>query len=161
MPATGSSDSHHVSTNPVGYPRTCLWFGHDDPQKLTPNAVRDALQAGAGVISGGISLTAAGPDGVLPGGDSAPGKYKVVVASPSWITPSSVEVIVDGNTVQTIPLAPQTGGVGRRWRNWKVDVTAAASRSHHWVVFHAKAEGDLAPLHPGRKAFGVTNPIYF
>ena len=33
--ATGSSDSHHERTSPVGYPRTCLRFGHDDPTKLT------------------------------------------------------------------------------------------------------------------------------
>ena len=162
LPATGASDSHHLSTNPVGYPRTCLRFGHDDPTQLTPSAVREALQAGAAVVSGGISMTAAGPDGVLPGGDSTAGKYKVVVSSPSWVTPSSLEVIVDGNTVQTIPLAPSAApsGEAKRWE-LEVDVTAGSSRQRHWVVFHAKGDGDLAPLHPGRKPFAMSNPIYF
>jgi hypothetical protein len=157
--ATGSSDSHHLSTNPLGYPRTCLRFGHDDPTQLTPNAVRDTLQAGAAVISGGLSMTVQGPDGVLPGGDSTPGKYKVVVSSPSWLTPSSLEVIVDGLTTQTIPLAPNFDG-SKRWE-LEVDVAAGSSRPHHWVVFHAKGDGDLAPLHPGRKPFAASNPIYF
>ncbi|MFO0740689.1 MAG: CehA/McbA family metallohydrolase [Labilithrix sp.] len=157
--ATGSSDSHHLSTNPVGYPRTCLRFGHDDPKQLTPSAVRDALQAGAAIISGGISMTAQGPDGVWPGGDSTPGKYKVVVSSPAWVTPSSLEVIVDGTTVKTVPLAANPDG-SKRWE-LEIDVAAGSSRQHHWVVFHAKGEGDLAPLHPGRKPFAVSNPIYF
>jgi hypothetical protein len=43
-----------------------------------------------------------------------------------------------------------------------VEVTPTAGRALHWVVFHAKAEGiDLAPLHPGRRPFAVSNPIFF
>lgn len=159
MPATGSSDSHHLSTNPVGYPRTCLRFGHDDPSQLRPTDVRASLEAGAAVISGGISMTAEGPDGVLPGGDSTAGKYKVVVSSPSWVTPNSLEAIVDGATVATIPLAPNANGQ-KRWVV-EIDIRPGSSRAHHWVVFHAKGDGDLAPLHPGRKPFAVSNPIYF
>jgi hypothetical protein len=37
-------------------------------------------------------------------------------------------------------------------------VDAAAPRN--WVVFHAKGEGDLAPLHPGRKPFAVSNAVF-
>ena len=33
--AVGNSDSHHIRTSPVGYPRTCIRFGHDDPEKLS------------------------------------------------------------------------------------------------------------------------------
>ena len=44
-----------------------------------------------------------------------------------------------------------------------VDVRAASSRPRHWVVFHAKgpAGKDLAPLHPGRMPFAMSNPVYF
>jgi hypothetical protein len=162
MAATGASDSHHLSTSPVGYPRTCLRFGHDDPTKLTPNAVRDALKAGAAVVSGGISMSAAGPDGTTPGGDSTAGKYAVTISSPSWINPTTLEVIVDGITTQTItlPAATTPAGQAKVW-NLEVDVAAAGSRAHHWVVFHAKGDGDLAPLNPGAKPFAVSNPIYF
>jgi hypothetical protein len=44
--AVGSSDSHHVRGSPVGYPRSCMWFGHDDPKQLTANLVRDAPATG-------------------------------------------------------------------------------------------------------------------
>src|SRR5690606_17241997 len=39
--AVGSSDSHGIWGSPVGYPRTCLDLGTDDPEALTPNMVRD------------------------------------------------------------------------------------------------------------------------
>ncbi len=161
----GSSDSHHLSTNPVGYPRTCLQFGHDDPKRLRPNTVRDVLHAGTAIVSGGLSMKVQGPGGVLPGGTATAGQYKVVVASPGWLAASSLEVIVDGVTTQTIALEPAAGataGPGKR-HELTVDVTAAQSRpaGRHWVVFHAKGDGDLAPLHPGRKPFAASNPIFF
>ncbi|MFT3765887.1 MAG: CehA/McbA family metallohydrolase [Minicystis sp.] len=65
--AVGSSDSHHLRTSPVGYPRTCLRFGHDDPKQLTPLVVRDAVAKGASTISGGLYMTVVGPNGERPG----------------------------------------------------------------------------------------------
>lgn len=162
MPATGSSDSHHLSSNPLGYPRTCLALGTDDPTQITPVNVRDALRQGAAVISGGITMTAQGPDGTGPGGTSQAGSYKVTIASPSWVTPSTLEVIVDGTTTQTLTLDPTQAGAGPG-KLWTVNVNVAASTSkpQHWVVFHAKSGTDLAPLHPGKNAFAVSNAIYF
>jgi hypothetical protein len=163
---TGSSDSHHERTSPVGYPRTCLRFGHDDPTKLSAETVRDVLRAGAATISGGLTMTVEGPGGVGPGGTAAKGPYKVTVACPSWLSAASLEVIVDGLTKETRPLTAIAGpGPGKRYEV-TVDVTATQSKARHWVVFHAKGvgagpEGDLAPLHPGRKPFAVSNPIFF
>jgi hypothetical protein len=159
---TGSSDSHHQRTSPVGYPRTCLRFGHDDPTKLTAEGVRDALRAGAATISGGLTMTVEGPGGIGPGGTAAKGAYKVTVASPSWLAASSLEVIVDGLTTETRPLTALPGpGPGKRYEV-TIDVKAAQSKPRHWVVFHAKGAGaDLSPLHPGRMPFAVSNPIFF
>jgi hypothetical protein len=56
--AVGSSDSHGITTSPVGYPRTCIQLGTDDPRALTPGMVRDQLAAGHATISGGIYVTA-------------------------------------------------------------------------------------------------------
>jgi hypothetical protein len=72
--AVGSSDSHGLATSPVGYPRTCLALGTDDPRALTANQVRDALGAGHSTVSGGIYLTAtlgtAGPGDTVTGAGS-------------------------------------------------------------------------------------------
>lgn len=159
---TGSSDSHHERTSPVGYPRTCLNFGHDDPTKLTAETVRDVLRVGAATISGGLTMTVKGPGGIGPGGTSTKGAYTVVVQSPGWLSASSLEVIVDGITTETRPLTPVAGpGPGKRYE-LTVDVNPTQSKPRHWVIFHAKsAADDLAPLHPGRKAFAVSNPIFF
>lgn len=159
---TGSSDSHHERSSPVGYPRTCMRFGHDDPTKLTAETVRDVLRVGNATISGGLFMTVEGPGGTPPGGMSTKGAYKVTVQSPGWLSASSLEVIVDGLTTETRPLTPIAGpGPGKRYEV-TVDVNPSQSKPRHWVVFHAKsAAGDLAPLHPGRKAFAVSNPIFF
>jgi hypothetical protein len=159
--AVGNSDSHRQRTSPVGYPRNCLAFGHDDPQKLTPENVRDVLKAGASVVNGGLSMKVAGPDGTGPGGKSQAGKYTVTIAAPSWLSASSLEVIVDGVTVETRTLpAPAGPGPGKKWVV-DVDVAPTQSKARHWVVFHAKGPTDLAPLHPGRRPFAVSNPIFF
>ena len=162
--AVGSSDSHHLRTSPVGYPRTCLFFGHDDPTKITGAAVRDAIRSGDSTISGGLFMTVAGPAGEHPGSEAsvdANGEalFTVTVESPSWILPDTLETIVNGETVSTEPLLPLGAGPSNRFVNQvKVKIVAGAPRN--WVVFHAKGEGDLAPLHPGRRPFAASNPVF-
>ena len=159
---TGSSDSHHERSSPVGYPRTCLKFGHDDPTKLSAEAVRDVLRVGAATISGGLTMSVEGPGGVGPGGLATKGPYKVTVQCPGWLSASKLEVIVDGQTTETRPLTPSAGaGPGKKYEA-TVDVKPTQSKARHWVVFYARSEsGDLAPLHPGKKGFAVSNPIFF
>ncbi len=160
----GNSDSHHLKSSPVGYPRNCLRMGHDDPKKLTALAVRDVLKGGHSTVSGGLYMTVAGPAGEGPGDTlktAGGGAFKVTVAAPSWLSATSLEVIVDGATTQTIPLPAPTGaGPGKVW-DQTVDVKPSSSKPRHWVVFHAKGPNDLAPLHPGRKPFAVSNPVFF
>lgn len=164
MVAVGSSDSHQLRTSPVGYPRTCLWFGHDDPKKLTPMTVRDSVAAGTSVVSGGLFMTVAGPGGERPGQSvkvpAGGAEFTITVESASWIGAESLETIVNGKTVSTTPLTPTTGsGPSKRAvQTVKVDLDPAAP--HNWVVFHAKGAGDLAPLHPGRKPFAVSNAVF-
>lgn len=161
--ATGASDSHHERSSPVGWPRTCLAIGHDDPTKLSAEIVRDVLRVGAATISGGLTMSVVGPGNIGPGGMTTKGAYKVTVQSPGWLSASSLEVIVDGLTTQTLPLTLAAGpGPGKKYEV-TVDVQPSAqSKPRHWVAFHAKSDAaDLAPLHPGRKAFAFSNPIFF
>jgi hypothetical protein len=159
--ALGNSDSHDMRGSFVGYPRNCLRFGHDDPKLITADAVRDSLKAGANIVSGGITLAVEGPGGVGPGGKATAGSYKVVVQSPSWVIPATVEVIVDGQSVETRPVGTSTAaGPGKRYE-LTFDVQPTTSKSRHWVLFHAAGTGDLAPVHPGRNPFAFSNPIFF
>lgn len=161
--AVGSSDSHSIRSSPVGYPRTCMRFGHDDPTLLSPMALRDALGSGASTISGGLFMTVEGPNGVGPGDtiDAAPAtvEFTVTVQAPSWIDARELEVIVNGETISTEALLPLGPGPAKRWVN-VVSVPVDAARERNWVVFHARSDSDLSPLHPGRRAFAASNPVF-
>lgn len=162
MVAVGSSDSHHLRTSPIGYPRTCLYFGHDDPKKLTPSAVRDVVASGDAVVSGGLFMTVRGPGGERPGqvvkAAGSP-ELSVVVESASFVGDVSLETIVNGKTVSTTPLTATGAGPAKRYEQ-KVVVSLDPAAPRNWVVFHARATGDLAPLHPGRKPFAVSNAVF-
>ncbi|AKT43823.1 CehA/McbA family metallohydrolase [Chondromyces crocatus] len=162
--ATGASDSHEQRTNPSGYPRTCLLFGHDDITALTPKAVRDVMAAGAATVSGGLFMTVAGPGGETPGEmvTTTNGKatFTVTVQAPSWVGADTLETIVNGETISVEPLMPiGNGQPGKRFMT-QVEVSRDASRDVNWVVFHAKGDADLAPLRPGRRPFAVSNPVF-
>ena len=161
--AVGSSDSHSVRTSPVGYPRTCLRFGFDDPKKLSHGLLRDNLRTGNYTVSGGLYMTVATSGGARPGDTvkgSAPVAFHIEVQSPSWLDASDLEVIVNGETVETTPLVPGASKSSAHLWSQDVTVTPAADRPRSWVVFHAKSAKDLAPLHPGRSAFAVSNPVF-
>lgn len=163
--AAGNSDSHHIHTHgPMGYPRTCLHFGHDEPSKLTVEAVRSALASGAAYVSGGITLLVQGPNGELPGQTvaSTAGKIKLQVTAqaPSWMSLTSLEVIVDGETVSTLELDDPGAGPGKRFDR-EIEVQADPNRARSWVVLHAKGDTDNSPVHPGDWPFAVSNPIFF
>ena len=86
-----------------------------------------------------------------------------MVQAPSWLSASALEVIVDGETIETVQLRESMIGPGPG-RRYEASVTAKAkkSRAFHWVVLHASTPGrDLSPLYPGRKPFAVSNPIWF
>jgi hypothetical protein len=160
--AVGSSDSHGIVTSPVGYPRTCLTLGTDDPRQVTPNLVRDQLAAGHGAVSGGIYVTAKLGD-TVPGdtttGAGSPQQVDVTVQAANWIDVTSLEVIVDGETTQTIAITPGDAvpNTAVRWRG-PVDVQTRATGG--FVVIAAYGSMPLEPVHPGRIPFGVTEPIF-
>jgi len=156
--AVGNSDSHKLRTSPAGYPRTCFFFGHDDPQALSHEVVRDAILAGDSVVSGGLMMTVRGPGDVHPGAEIAPGSvtFDVTVQSTSWLEASELEVFVRGELATTIPLVDEGTGSAHVY---PVSVPLELEAGD-FVVFHARGVGDLAPLHPGRKPFAASNPIF-
>jgi len=156
--AVGNSDTHKLRSSPAGYPRTCFPFGHDDPTALSHVDVRNGIANGTGTVSGGLFMTVDGPGGEGPGETIAAGNhtFTVTIESPSWIDTEQLEVIVNGVTTSTETPLPLGTGSANRYVN---QVTLNLS-SGDWVLFHASGVSDLAPLHPGRTAFAVTNPIY-
>ncbi|MFP6685352.1 MAG: CehA/McbA family metallohydrolase [Polyangiaceae bacterium] len=157
--AVGSSDSHKLRTSPVGYPRTCFDFGHDDPAMLTPEAVRDGILSGSSTISGGLLLEVKGPGGEGPG-DTIKGagdhELTISVQGASFIAADKIEFIVDGKTITTEDAMPLGDGTA----NTYVNTITVPTNSGSWIVVHVKGAADLSPLHPGKRAFAVSNPIW-
>lgn len=158
--AVGSSDSHGIASSPVGYPRTCLPVG-DDPLQLTASNVRDQLAAGHGTVSGGIYVTAklgtAGP-GDTTTGAGVEQLLDVTVQAASWIDVTTLEVIVDGQTVDTIPIMP--GDAVSPVIRYQKQIPITVRASGGFVVVAAYGAKALEPIHPGRMPFGMTNPIF-
>ena len=155
--AVGSSDTHHIRTEPLGFPRTCIALGTDDPETLTPEMVRDGLLAGAATIAGGIYLDVAvggaGPGETATGaGTTATADVRVQAAS--WVDVDRLDVIVDGELVTSIPITATD--VTRFDSTVAVPVAAGGS----WVVFAAFGDTAIEPVHPGRLPFAYSNPIW-
>ncbi|RMH42968.1 MAG: carboxypeptidase regulatory-like domain-containing protein [Deltaproteobacteria bacterium] len=161
--AVGSSDSHGVSRSPVGYPRTCLRLGTDDPRELDWEIVRDTTAAGAATISGGIYVDAA-VGSVGPGGDAdglgERADVHVRVQAASWVDVDAVDVVVDGAIVATLPIAPADADPDNPAVRFERDVSVDVAPGGSYVIVAAYGDAPLEPVHPGRLPFGVTNPIF-
>jgi len=187
--AVGSSDSHILmgtsemaGDGPVGYPRTCLLVGTDDPETLradagTPQFVKGLVRDGRSVINGGFYVLALG-QGAGPGqtvNGAGPYPIDVEVQAPLWV--GNLELLemwvsmdkVIERTEIAIGSGPEINNTAVSRFSQTVEVPAGAD----WVVFHARGFYDptirnrdeqtqtLDPVHPGRLPFGVTNPIFF
>lgn len=165
--AVGSSDSHSILRNsPVGYPRTCMYLGTDDPRMLTPNAVRDAVRAGRSYISGGVYIdaTAVGPGGMAGPGQELRGvgasvRLQLRVQAAPWVNTDRLEVIVNGTVAHTLALDASRRDPMNPTLRYRGEVTVDVPMTGAWVIAAARGS-ELVPVHPGRNAFGVTNPIY-
>ena len=162
--AVGSSDSHGITTSPIGYPRTCLALGTDDPRALDVNMVRDATAAGHATISGGIYVDVhvgtAGPGDDVTGAPATMAVH-VRVQAASWIDVDAIDVVVDGQTVDTIAIAPSDANPANPVIRFEKDIEInVAPEKGSYVVVAAYGDAPLEPVHPGRVPFGVTNPIF-
>ncbi len=161
--AVGSSDSHTLSRSPMGYPRTCMRFGTDDPRDLSPAIVRDVLAAGQSTISGGVFVDAW--VGEAQPGDEASGlgataEVRVRVQAASWVDVDAFDVVVDGVIVETIPILPEHADPLTPTIRFDDTVTVDVGATNGFVLVAAYGDRSLEPVHPGRTPFGVTNPIF-
>jgi hypothetical protein len=161
--AVGSSDSHGIAGSPVGYPRTCIALGTDDPQQLNSTLVRDQLAAGHATVSGGIYVSAklgtAGPGDTTTGAGS-PQMLDVEVQAASWVDVTAIDLVVDGRVADTIPIMPGDADPSNATIRWHGQLPIQTSATGGFVLVAAYGSQPLEPVHPGHIPFGVTNPIF-
>jgi hypothetical protein len=160
--AVGSSDSHSIVGSPVGYPRTCITLGTDDPRQVTPNLVRDQLAAGHGSVSGGIYVDArlgtAAPGDTTTGAGS-PQMIDVTVQAATWIDVGAIEVMVDGQIAEAIVLKPGDADPANPVIRFHREIPVMVRATGGFVVIAAYGDS-LAPVYSGKVPFGVTEPIF-
>ncbi len=161
--AVGSSDSHTISDTPIGYPRTCVTLGSDDPIDVAPNTLRDQLTAGHATISGGIFVTT--NVGTARSGDTAHGvgastMVHVHVEAASWIDVDAIDVVVDGATMQTISILPSDADPANPAVRFDRDVMLPVRAAGSYVIVAAYGDSPMEPVLRGRIPFGVANPIW-
>ncbi len=161
----GNSDTHDFVSSEIGYPRTCLVVGHDDPSILTNDDIREKIRAMKTVVSGGILITAEGPGGEGPGDivDAFGGTadFHVVVQAPAWVDALRLKVFVDGDLARTIALDGTTADPSNPTVRFDDTLVVATSDgADGWVIFVAEGDASLDPVVEGHLPFGFTSPIY-
>lgn len=161
--AVGSSDTHSLPGSPVGYPRTCIELGTDDPRAITPNMVRDELSAGHATVSGGIYVDAT-VEGLGPGRDAmglgTMATVHVRVQAADWIDVDELVLVVDGVDGTPIPILPGDADPTSPVIRWEGDLDVPVDAMGSYVIAVAYGDAPLEPVQPGRIPFGVTNPIF-
>ena len=114
-------------------------------------------------MSGGIYVSAkigtAGPGDTTLGAGS-PISVDVTIQAATWIDVEAIEVIVDGQTIDTIPVLPADADPSNPVIRWRGQIPVQILASGGFVVIAAYGDRALEPVHPGRIPFGVTNPIF-
>lgn len=160
--AVGSSDSHSINGSPVGYPRTCIELGTDDPRAIDGPMVRDAMYEGHATISGGIYVdTNVGEAG--PGDDAtglgATAMVHIRVQAASWVDVDAFDIVVDGAIVTT-EITAADADLDNPTIRYEADLEVDVAEAGTYVIVAAYGDGTLDPVQRGRTPFGVTNPIF-
>jgi hypothetical protein len=176
--ATGDSDSHRIQYQWAGYPRTLIAAGEaasGEKGPLDPAAIVAALKKGHAIVTNGpvLSLDVAGGhagDEVITKED--PVHVHVVVRAAPWVDVTSLEIVVGGQTVQTLPVPSRPTKIGSEpgtleeasARTVRLDKELAVplGAANAWVV--AVAHGtrkldDVLPFMP-TVPLAFTNPVW-
>lgn len=156
--AIANTDSHHAYRLEPGYPRTYLYFGHENPRRVTSQGVVQAIRSGNVTLCGG-PVVVMKAQGQYQLGSTVPVRDGVVeievnVQAASWVRVNRLKLYVNGSVAQELPIDQATG----KPLNWTQRVSLKVERDS-WVVALAEGEGFTA-LYPGQRPVSFTNPIY-
>ncbi len=166
LTATGNSDSHAVYKHEVGYPRTCVKVGTDDPAKMSPATFVLAMRKQQAVVMGGafISVDVAGKSlGELASVSGGKVTLSVKVQAPSWVDINKLMIYRGGKTggdlVKTVTLDKSTRSPTNPAVRYEGKIDVAATKDT-WLVAVATGTKKLSPVVHNKQPFGVTNPIF-
>jgi hypothetical protein len=157
---TGNSDSHRLSHQVVGYPRTFVRVPDDRPEAIAPEQVAAAVRAGRTMVTTGpfIRLAAGGggPGDLVRAEGGAIG-VKVEVDAADWIDVRKVEVFVNGVQTAEATASSAPGVVRRATLSLKLVLPRDA-----WIAVVARGDKALTEVLPGTAArpLAFTSPVF-
>lgn len=159
--AVGSSDSHKLTNEWAGYPRTFVRVRDDRPEVASAQDIARSLRAGHTVVSLGPFVDAhvgeAGPGDTVT---TAPGivPLEISVRAASWVSVNRVDVVVDGQVTDSLDVARTGQRSGLAWSE-TVDIPAT---SDCWVSVVVRGDKPLDEVLPGLHVlpFAFTNPMF-
>ncbi len=177
--ATGSSDSHRIQFQWAGYPRTMAYVPVmapvDDAIGVDPLAVVAALKKGHAFVTSGPVLDLE-VDGAHAGDEAlaADGRVRahVTVRAAPWVDVTSLDVIVAGRVVQTIPIpsraevtGPEAGSLAEaqlRTLRLEETMTIDVGAGDNWMLVVARGTRRMDNVLPFMPVppFAFTNPVW-
>ncbi|HEY3359425.1 MAG TPA: CehA/McbA family metallohydrolase [Polyangia bacterium] len=162
--ALGGTDTHKLTENLAGFPRTWMRMPSDDPFEVTGQDVGDALRAGRTIASTGPFARLRVNGGDI--GDLVPASGGVVqvdatVDAPAWMTVDTVQIWVNGQKARETPVT-----VGSR-PLYQATFSLTVPPGDGWVVLVARGSHPLPPALIGNgesdlvMPLVVTSPVYF
>jgi hypothetical protein len=177
--ATGSSDSHRIQYQWAGYPRTMVTVGEegggDGGRPVDPHAVIQALRMGHAFVTSGPILDL-DVGGAHPGDEiittEDPLSVKVRIRATAWVDITSIDFVVGGRTIQTLPIASQPTKLGpeegtleeaqKRTVRFDSEVKVEAGPENTWlmvIVRGTRRLDDALPFMPV-PPMALSNPIW-
>ena len=143
---TGNSDSHHALTTLVGFPRNFVQVGKDDPPAVTGQDLADAVH--------GLRLSVSAGPFVTARLDEA-GDVDVRVQAAPWVAVDRLQLVVDGEVVDTVALSGARESVVRFEGVLETNLDQDA-----FVIVVVEGDAPMDPLYPGKLPFAFTNPLF-
>jgi hypothetical protein len=159
--AVGSSDSHKLTNEWAGYPRTYVRVADDRPGAASPAEIAASLREGHAMVSLGPFVEAhvgeAGPGDTV---QVAPGSVPldVTVRAADWVDATRLDLVVGGEIVDSYELPPPASRDSFRWAR-TIDVPVAWDT---YIAVVVRGDRTVDQVMPGRsvKPFAFTNPIW-
>lgn len=155
--AIGNTDSHNAYRLEPGFPRTYLFFGHGQVQRVNPQQVVRAIRSGNVLVCGGpvVNMRVQGqPVGATVSTRDGLVQLEVSVQSASWVRVNRLTLYVNGAVAQELPIEHPEG----KALHWSRRLTLKVERDS-WVVARVDGEGFTA-LYPDNRPASFTNPVY-
>jgi len=172
--AVGNSDSHQVRAIFAGYPRNFVRVSSDDPARVDPAEVADAVRTKRLFTTTGpfVELSVVGvPLGGEVRATDGHARLALRLRAASWVDCDRVLVFQNGDLVATLPV-PETRDVVRLETELELCLQGVCARHGHerraspspfdaWVSVVVEGDDSLAPvLRPEAKPLALTNPVW-